>query len=427
MAEAADAEEESDEAPVRKEGEQVVTPWEVEAGEGGVDYDKLIEQFGCEPITPAQIARMEALTGRPAHRFLRRGLFFSHRDLEATLDAYEKGEPFYLYTGRGPSSEALHLGHLVPFHFTKWLQDAFDVPLVIELTDDEKFLFKPGLSLEEARRLSIENSRDIIACGFDPAKTFLFRDTDYIRELYPVALEIQKRVTLSQAMNCFGFQKSDNIGKVGFCAIQASPAFSQSFPSFLRPGMRCLVPQAIDQDPYFRLTRGVAERMKWPKPALIHSKFLPALQGHQTKMSASDAATSLYMTDTEKEMRKKINKSAFSGGGATLEEQREHGANLTVDVPYQYLKIWLEDDEELERIGKAYASGEMLTGEIKKILGDVLAEVVRVHQEARAKVDDAMVARFMDPHRAELAGKWCGEGAAKTTTTPTATLEAQPA
>lgn len=54
----------------------------------------------------------------------------------------EKGEPFYIYTGRGPSSESLHLGHMVPFLFTKWLQEAFDVPLVIELTDDEKFLFK---------------------------------------------------------------------------------------------------------------------------------------------------------------------------------------------------------------------------------------------------------------------------------------------
>lgn len=35
------------------------------------------------------------------------------------MDQYEKGEKFYLYTGRGPSSEALHLGHLIPFMFTK--------------------------------------------------------------------------------------------------------------------------------------------------------------------------------------------------------------------------------------------------------------------------------------------------------------------
>jgi tryptophanyl-tRNA synthetase len=50
------------------------------------------------------------------------------------LDDFEKEKPFYLYTGRGPSSESMHLGHLIPFLFTKYLQDAFGVPLVIQLT-----------------------------------------------------------------------------------------------------------------------------------------------------------------------------------------------------------------------------------------------------------------------------------------------------
>ena len=131
-------------------GGQTVTPWEVDA-EGGVDYEKLIVSFGCSRITEPLITRIERLTGRRAHRFLRRGLFFSHRDLDTLLDAYERGRPFYLYTGRGPSSEALHLGHLVPFQFTQWLQEAFGVPLVIQLTDDEKFLFK-DLELQECHR-----------------------------------------------------------------------------------------------------------------------------------------------------------------------------------------------------------------------------------------------------------------------------------
>jgi len=131
--------------------EQVVDPWTVES-EGAIDYDKLISQFGSQKLDPEIIARMERLTGKKVHRFLRRGIFFSHRDLTMILDLYEKGQKFYLYTGRGPSSEALHLGHLIPFHFTKWLQDAFDCPLVIQLTDDEKFLFKNDLKLEECHR-----------------------------------------------------------------------------------------------------------------------------------------------------------------------------------------------------------------------------------------------------------------------------------
>jgi len=44
-----------------------------------------------------------------------------YRDFNEILDAYERGEKFYLYTGRGPSSEALHLGHLIPFMFTQYV------------------------------------------------------------------------------------------------------------------------------------------------------------------------------------------------------------------------------------------------------------------------------------------------------------------
>ncbi len=42
------------------------------------------------------------------------------RALNEILDAAEAKQPFYLYTGRGPSSEALHLGHMIPFMFTKY-------------------------------------------------------------------------------------------------------------------------------------------------------------------------------------------------------------------------------------------------------------------------------------------------------------------
>jgi tryptophanyl-tRNA synthetase len=95
------------------------------------------------------------------------------------LNLYENKKPFFLYTGRGPSSEAMHLGHLIPFMVTKWLQDTFNVPLVIQMTDDEKFLWK-DLALEEANRLTYENAKDIIACGFDMEKTFIFSNMDFM-------------------------------------------------------------------------------------------------------------------------------------------------------------------------------------------------------------------------------------------------------
>lgn len=60
--------------------EQVVTPWEVStSASGGIDYDKLIAQFGCQKLTDDMVKRVERLTTRPAHPFLKRGIFFAHR------------------------------------------------------------------------------------------------------------------------------------------------------------------------------------------------------------------------------------------------------------------------------------------------------------------------------------------------------------
>ncbi|CAN6465719.1 unnamed protein product [Victoria cruziana] len=186
-------------AEEQDESEQVVNPWVVSAKDGGkIDYDKLIIKFGCQKLDESHVQRIERLTNHPAHVFLRRGIFFAHRDLNELLDAYERGDKFYLYTGRGPSSEALHLGHLIPFMFTKYLQDAFRVPLVIQLTDDEKCMWK-NLSVEESRRLARENAKDIIACGFDVTRTFIFADFDYVGgEFYRNMVRVGKHVTLNK-------------------------------------------------------------------------------------------------------------------------------------------------------------------------------------------------------------------------------------
>jgi tryptophanyl-tRNA synthetase len=381
--------------------EQVVTPWDVSAGaDGKIDYAKLVREFGCSEIDENLIERIERCTKTKAHPFLRRGLFFAHRELDEIVSAYEKGEKFYLYTGRGPSSESLHLGHLVPFQFTKWLQDAFKVPLVIQLTDDEKFLWK-DLQLEDCRRLARENAKDIAACGFNPETTFIFADASYMcSSFYVNMVKIAKCVTFNQAKGIFGFTGDSNIGQIGFPPVQAAPSFPDCFPHMFgmnKKSLKCLIPCAIDQDPYFRMTRDVSHRIGGYKPALVESRFFPALKGESGKMSASDPTSAIYVTDTAKEIKNKINKHAFSGGGATIEEQRENGANLEVDVPWKWLNFFLEDDEKLKEIGEKYGSGEMLTGEIKQILVDVLTPMVEEHQKRRALVTDEVLDVYFNP------------------------------
>ncbi|XP_060533920.1 tryptophan--tRNA ligase, cytoplasmic [Cylas formicarius] len=386
-----------------KEYDDFVDPWNVVSkADTGVDYDKLIKRFGSSKIDDELLSRFEKVTNKPAHHLLRRGFFFSHRDLQLILNRYETGKPFYLYTGRGPSSLSMHLGHLIPFTLCKWLQDVFNVPLVIQLTDDEKTLWK-DLKVEEAYKMALENAKDIIACGFNVNKTFIFSDFTYLgqrSEFYRNVIRIQKCVTFNQVKGIFGFDDSTVIGKIAFPAVQAAPALSTSFPDiFGDKKIPCLIPCAIDQDPYFRMTRDVCPRIGFDKPALLHSKFFPALQGAKTKMSASEANSTIYVNDTPKQLKNKINKYAFSGGQATVEEHREIGGNCDVDISYQYLRFFLDDDDKLEQIRKDYTSGKLLTGELKKILIDTLTPVLVQHQENRAKITDDVLEKFMTPRK----------------------------
>ena len=351
----------------------IVTPWHVE---GDIDYDKLIKQFGTEKITESLLKKIEKVTGE-AHFMLRRGVFFSHRDLGRVLDEHEKGNKFFLYTGRGPSGHT-HIGHLVPWVFAKWLQEKFDTNIYFQLTDDEKFFAKQDLTLEQTRNYAYENALDFIALGFDPKKTKIIINTRNIRTLYPIAAEVAKRINFSNTKAVFGFTGETNIGMIFYTSLQSAPCFIEDRP--------VLIPLGVDQDPHFRITRDVAPKIGRQKPALIHNIMIPSLSGPGGKMSASDEGGTIYTTDAPEAVKKKINKYAFSGGQATVEDHRRLGGNPDIDVSYQYLRIFFEqDDSKLKAIYDDYKSGRMLTGELKAILIEKVNAFLKVHQEKREK------------------------------------------
>lgn len=356
-----------------------VTPWEVS---GEIDYDLLVEKFGTKRIDQALVDRM-AKYG-PIHPLMRRGVVYSHRDMEWVLDRYDAGEPFYLYTGRGPSGQT-HLGHLMPWMFTKHLQDVFNAPLYFQLTDDEKFLFNEGLTLDDTRDMAYQNMLDIIALGFDPRKTKIFLDTEYIHNLYPFALQVAKKVTFSTAKAVFGFENSTNIGSIFYTSIQAAPAFLGS--AHAGRNLPCLIPCGIDQDPHFRVARDIAPSLGYYKPALLHNKMFPGLSGGD-KMSSSQPNGTIYTTDPPKVVRKKIN-TAFTGGAVTVEEQRKTGGKPEVCAVFKYKFYLFEpDDQKLDELYDRCKKGEVLCGECKKSLGDAVASFLEKHQDAREKAKD---------------------------------------
>ncbi|MBD3252795.1 tryptophan--tRNA ligase [Candidatus Pacearchaeota archaeon] len=360
--------------------EHLVTPWEVK---GDIDYEKLVKEFGVEKISDKLLERIQKHT-KEIHFMLRRKVFFSHRDLKWLLDEYEKGNKFFLYTGRAPSGP-IHLGHLLPWIMCKWLQDKFDVEMWFQFPNEEKFLFKKELSFEKAQEALNENILDVIALGFDPKKTHFLIDTKHADLFYEHACKVAKKITFNMVKASFGLDDSTNIGAIFYTSMQAVPAF---LPSVLKgKNIPCLIPLGVDQDPHFRLTRDIMPKLGYYKPSIIHSMFLPPLSGVEGKTSSSSSDKNVILTtDSPKEVKNKINKYAFSGGQPTLEEHRKKGGNPDIDVCFQYLRMLLEeDDKKLEQIYKDYKSGKLLTGELKKYTIDKINEFLKKHQEKREK------------------------------------------
>jgi tryptophanyl-tRNA synthetase len=359
-----------------------ITPWEVE---GHVDYDRLIKEFGTQPIDSEIIEKFQKITGE-VHPMLKLHYFFSHRDLDFILRKVESGEKIYLYTGRGPSG-MVHMGHLMPWMFTKYLQDKFGSKLLFQLTDDEKFLYSQERTREEIRRYTYENILDIISVGFDPNNTKIIVDTTHIKQLYPIALEIAKRITFSTAKAVFGFSSSTNIGMIGFPPIQAAPCF---LPSLIEgKPTPVLIPAAIDQDPYWRMTRDVAEKMGFYKPAQIHSKFLPSLDSGGGKMSSSKPETAIFTTDEPEVIEKKVS-SAFTGGQATIALQRLYGGNALNCPVFWYLRYFFDDQKESDERFVKCISGNLLCGECKSDLARESKAFISTLKKRRESAKDSV-------------------------------------
>ena len=241
------------------------------------------------------------------------------------------------------------------------------------------------MTLEKTYKFALENALDFIALGFKPENTKIIIDTKDIKTLYPIAAEVAKRINFSNTKAVFGFQNKTNVGMIFYTSLQSAPCFIEDMP--------VLIPFGVDQDPHFRITRDIAPKLNKPKPALIHNIMIPALGNPKGKMASSKIGTetAIFTKDTPVEVKKKINKYAFSGGQPDIEEHRKKGGNPDIDVSYQYLRIFFEpDDKKLKEIHDDYKSGKMLTGELKQILIDKINKFLELHQEKREKARDQL-------------------------------------
>lgn len=376
-----------------QDDDQLVTPWKV-ITKGQFNYEKLQNQFGLKPITPELITKLEEVTGRKPSHFLTREIFFAHQDFDKILEDKNNGKEIFIYTGRGPSRDHMHIAHLLPLVFTVEMQKALDCWAVVEISDEEKFIFKDG-TLDEFMGYTESNAKDLIACGFNPEKTFIFSSFKYERYMRHLVTPINKIMSVHVSNKIYGFNDQSNVAQLSWPAYEIAPTLSGAFPHiFGDRKLRCLVLCAVDQAPYFRIARDIAKLFDHPKPALLCSKFLVGLQGTGEKASSTGQVPPIFLNETPKEVANKIKRFAFSGGQETKIDHRKYGANLSVDVPYIYLYHFMKDEERLKQIAKDYSTGKMLTGEIKQIVTDVINNMLKEHQDERAKITPEIYEKY---------------------------------
>lgn len=353
------------------------SPWDIK---GDLNYEKLIKDFGIEPMKKLPEMFQEDV-------LFRRGVVFANRDFGRILNAVRDKKEFVVMTGLMPTGK-FHIGHMLLLKQVIFWQN-LGAKIYIAIADIEAYNAR-GQSFEDSRKIAKEYLLDYAALGLDLDKCEVYfqsgrsDDAKKSNAYYKLQNQLAGHVTFNEFKGAYG---EVTPGKMLAALLQGSDMLHPQLKEF-EGNCPVLIPVGIDQDPHIRLTRDITKRVKEYKFIPISSTyhlFMPGLTGG--KMSASEPNSHIAMTDSPAQIKKKIGK-AFSGGQETVEEHRKLGGDPDVDVSFQYLKFFFEeDDSKLAEIEKSYRSGDMLSGELKKILIDKVQVFLASHQEKREEAE----------------------------------------
>ncbi|KAL7712214.1 Tryptophanyl-tRNA synthetase [Entamoeba marina] len=347
-----------------------------------IDFDGIKNEVKLSEVSQSQKERIEKISGKPLHYFNKRDFIVGQRDLDLFLDDVEHNKPTYIFVSKLPNGK-LSLNEYVTLKYARYLQIALNIRVIIQVLDDVKVLYRQS-TVNEATKLSNDLIKDIIAIDFL-----------LIKHLYSLIIVIMvKLMAFNDVQPFFAFDASDNIGKLSSPAIMAAPMYGAAFKSFFNSPARSIVIDSIENVQFIDTVRSYAEKLGFPAPAALFHKPVPLLTG-VTKREVYSSTNCILMTDNPKEVERKINKVAFSGGRDTVEEHRRLGGDCGIDIPIQYLSIFESDDEIVKNAIEQYGKGELLSGELKKnIVVNSIKKVVAEFQDLKKPITNAVITYF---------------------------------
>ena len=347
------------------------------------DYEKIINDFGLEHFDMNMFPE--------PNRLMRRGVVFGGRDFKIIADAIKNKKPFYVLSGIMPTNDKIHFGTKQVVENISYFQKIGGKAFI--LVADLESAAARGVTLEEAKKRALEfQIPAYIALGLDPKKTIFYFQSEN-KDVVHLAYEFAKKITLNEFKAIYG---NADPGRIMSAVTQCGDIL---YPQ-LEIRMPGIIPTGVDQDPHLRLTRDIVRRNKDKKfflPSSMYHKYTPSLDGSM-KMSKSKPASCIELPEEPKIFCKKIMR-ALSGGRDTLEEHRKLGAEVEKDMAFELLKQHLiEDDDELNEIYKKYKSGEMLSGELKKLTCEKMTEFMDLFnkklKDAKKIVKDLNFVKF---------------------------------
>jgi tryptophanyl-tRNA synthetase len=340
------------------------------------DYERLYKEFGIEPFQPL-LSRVP----NPSV-YMRRGVVFGHRDFGRILNAMLKHEEFAVLSGIKPTGE-FHLGTLMTakeiIYFQQHGAQTFYCIADIEAYEDNKIPF------EKSEKIAVDNVADLLALGFNPKRGYIYCQSkeNHVKDL---AIIFGRAVTLATMKAIYGER---NIGLYLSALIQAGDILLPQLEEFGGP-KPTVIPVGVDQDPHIRFTRDLAQifqkKYGFILPSSTYHKLMKGLDG-SPKMSKR-LMNYFTLHDKPETIAERIS-NAFTGGRATIKEQRELGGIPEICPVYEIcLFHFVENDDEIIRTYHECKTGKLLCGEHKKQTIDTVLRFVKGHQHKKRKFID---------------------------------------
>ena len=329
------------------------------------DYEQIFSEFGLKKFKFNEISD---------HYLVKRGLIIAERDFSKISDAIKNKKKFLQLTGIASTGD-LHLGHKVDVDFFRLFKE-LGAKGKFCVCDIDGYVSRPKIpNISTAKEIAVKNIADVLSLGLEEDDIYVQSKKE--QEYYQLSFEISKKITHNMFEAIYGHV---DLGKVSAVLLQIADILHVQLP-FMYGKAPSITGIGLEQDPHARITRDVAKRIdyKVEMPSFFYFIHQSGLK-EGSKMSSSEPDTAIFLSDSENEIKRKINRS-FTGGKESLELQKEEGGNPDICKVFEIFRFHNPDEEFLQKTKKDCKSGELLCGQCKKNCITFLQEFLIEHQK----------------------------------------------